>query len=186
MPQKIWFTDELSIVNPDSNWEDRSQPTGQLYSSYSGAVGVAVRLPFLTASSELRARAPYDIIFIDEKIMPSSNPALKVKMGAGVGVEAPVFNSKVVARAGYSWDQYDPFPYVRKYDNDNYDIWSTNNRTATKDLSLITAGLGYVDSKWSLEGAYGYQAWTLETQREATLVEKHNQHRVALSFSVHY
>jgi hypothetical protein len=121
-------------------------------------------------------------VYPDEKI-PASSPAAHVKMGAGLGVEAPLFNTKLVARCGYSWDQYDPFLFVRKYDNESTN-WNMDGLSSKKSRSLLTGGLAYVDKNWCLEGAYGYQAWQLDTK--GTLTENYNQHRVTLSFSLHF
>jgi hypothetical protein len=184
LPQQIWFDENASEIYPhfDSLASSSGTFTGQLLSSYSGAVGVAVKLPYLTITSEARARAPYDLVFPDEQI-PASSPAAHVKMGAGLGLEAPLFNTKFVARCGYSWDQYDPFIFVRKYDNESIN-WAMDGLTSRKDRNLVTGGLAYVDKNWCLEGAYGYQTWKLD--RRETLTENHKLHRFTLSFSIHY
>ncbi len=187
LPQTIWFDEDFSEEYPGSALQSySSNPTGQLLSSYSGAMGVAVKLPYLTVSSELRARAPYDIAYPDERI-PSSSPAAHVKMGAGLGLEVPLFNTKWVARCGYSWDEYDPFVFVRKYDHENI-IWDMDGLSARQDRNLLTGGIAYVDKNWCVEGAYGYQAWKLDTQfdRNVTLGENYNLNRFTLSFSIHY
>jgi hypothetical protein len=187
LPQHIWFTEDYSEFYPNTDSLPYSDSfSGQLLSSYSGAMGVAVRLPYLTVSSEIRARAPYDVVYADEQI-PSSSPAAHVRMGLGLGVEAPVSTTKLVVRGGYSWDQYDPFLFVRKYDGESIS-WSTDGLTAKKNRNLLSAGLAYVDDKWSIEGAYGYQTWTPATQRENVplLTENYALNRFTLSFSVHY
>jgi hypothetical protein len=159
-----------------------SSSSGQLLSSYSGALGIAVKLPYLTATSEVRARAPYDVVFIDEQI-PKSSPAAHSKMGAGLGLEAPIPVSKMVFRCGYSWDEYDPFLFISKYDGESTD-WGTDGVTAKNGRNLFTGGLAYVANNWCLEAAYGYQIWKLDTK--GTLAENHNLQRFSLSFSLHY
>jgi hypothetical protein len=184
LPQQIWFNENANEIYPhfDTIPSSSGSFTGRLLSSYTGAVGIALRLPYVTISAEGRARAPFDVVYPDENI-PQSSPAAHVKMGAGLGVEAPLFNTKVVARCGFSWDQYDPFLFVRTYDYDTTN-WNMDGLSGKKDRSLITGGLAYVDKNWCLEGAYGYQTWKLD--RNSTLTENHNQHRFTLSFSVHY
>jgi hypothetical protein len=187
LPQTIWFDENFSEDYPKSASQTYSaNPTGQLYSSYSGAMGVAVRMPFLTVSTELRARAPYDIAYPDWKI-PSSSAAAHVKMGAGLGLEAPIFTSKWVARCGYSWDQYDPYAFVRKYDHEPMS-WDMFGLSSKQDRNLLTGGIAYVDKNWCIEGAYGYQLWKLDTQWDSNIVlkENRNMNRFTLSFSIHY
>ena len=144
-----------------------------------------MRLPFLTVSTELRARAPYDIAYPDEKI-PQSSAAAQMKMGAGVGVEVPIYMSKVLVRGGYSWDQYDPFVFVRQYDNENI-IWDEDALNDYKFRSLVTCGLAYVDDNWCIEGAYGYQTWNFDSKFDNVILAEHHQlHRFTISFAVRY
>jgi hypothetical protein len=183
LPQQLWFTDDFSENYPGTTTSSySSNATGQLLSSYSGAMGVAVKLPFLTASSEVRARAPYDLVYPDEQI-PKSSPASHAKFGAGIGLEAPVPMSKLAVRCGYSWDQYDPFLFVSKYDEETTD-WTTGGLTAKNDRNLFTAGLAYVENSWCIEGAFGHQTWKLDTK--GTLTEDHILNRVTLSLSLHF
>ncbi len=183
LPQQIWFSEDFNEVNQYANQPQYSeQSNGRLLSSYSGAIGVAAVLPFMTVTSEFRARAPYDMVYPDEQI-PSSSPARRTKIGAGLGIETPLFNSKMLVRGGYSWDQYDPFIFVRKYDNNTIN-WNTDGLNSDKNRNLLSTGLAYVLNNWCIEGGYGYQFWTLDTK--GTLTEDHGMHRFVLSVSVHY
>jgi hypothetical protein len=159
IPQTIWF-DESSTFSGSYK--------GQLNSSFSGAIGVAGVLPFMTLSSEVRLRAPYDFINPDEAI-PTTSPAHDVKTGAGIGAEIPLSTSNFLVRLGFSWDQYDLYEFAMKYDNEPTGIdtvgdltgWSTSEYGVTKDRKLLTAGIAYVLSNASFEASYGYQSWGL-------------------------
>ena len=186
LPQQIWFDEDWSETYPGTDVRSFSPKySGKLLSSYSGAIGAAMRLPFLTVSTELRARAPYDIAYPDEKI-PQSSAAAQMKMGAGIGVEVPIYMSKVLVRGGYSWDQYDPFVFVRQYDNENI-IWDEDALNDYKFRSLVTCGLAYVDDNWCIEGAYGYQTWNFDSKFDNVILAEHHQlHRFTISFAVRY
>ena len=159
IPQTLWF-DESSTFS--------GAYKGQLNSSFSGAIGVAGVLPFMTLSSEVRLRAPYDFINPDEAI-PATSPAHDLKAGAGLGAEIPLSTSNFLLRLGFSWDQYDLYEFAMKYDNEPTGIdtvgdltgWSTSGYGVTKDRKLFTAGVAYVLSNVSFEASYGYQSWGL-------------------------
>jgi hypothetical protein len=73
--------------------------------------------------------------------------------------------------------------FTLQYDNENPG-WSTEGLTVARDRQLITAGLAYVSSSWSLEGSYGYQFWKLNTN--GLLDENNSLQRVLVSFSVRF
>ena len=186
LPQQIWFDEDYYEEYPGTSQAYSTNPTGQLLSSYSGALGVAVKIPFLTISSEVRARAPYDLAYPGQRI-PTSSPAAHMKMGAGIGLEVPLLNTKWVARGGFSWDEYDPFVFVRKYNGENIS-WDTEGLSAKRGRNLWSGGLAYVEKNWCLEGAYGYQSWKLDTQYDQNiyLKENYNLNRFTLSLSIRY
>jgi hypothetical protein len=193
LPQTIWFNEDYFEYYPGTDSLPYGDSfTGKLLSSYSGALGFALKLPYVTVSSEVRARAPYDMVYADENI-PTSSPAAHARVGFGAGAEVPLFSTKWVARAGYSWDEYDPFQFVRKYTpkySDEKDAidWNTGAMSAKKARNLLSAGLAYVENRWSVEGAYGYQTWELNTQVDqgALLEENYALQRFTLSLSIHY
>jgi len=183
LPQTIWF-DETSSFSGDYK--------GQLFSSFNGAVGVAGVLPFITLSSELRFRAPYDYLSPEEAIPPIS-PAHSTMMGAGAGAEIPLFKSNFLLRLGYSWDQYDLYQFAMKYDGevtgrdykgDNVG-WGTYGTSVVKNKNLISGGLAYVTGSMSLEASYGYQSWQL-TVFDGNRNDKDNLQRFLVSMSFRY
>jgi hypothetical protein len=183
VPQTIWFSQDVSETYPHSPGEPEytSQTTGTLISSYSGAVGVSGVFPFLTASTEFRVRAPYTFMYPAENI-PSQSLAAKARVGAGAGVEIPLFVSTALLRLGYSWDQYDSHQFARKFDYEKNIYWDMEGKTPAGDSHLVTAGLGFILKNVCLEASYGYNFWTLDTR--GTLEEAYSQHRLvtALSF----
>jgi hypothetical protein len=176
LPQTIWFTEDPAIYDGFSK--------GQLFSSYSGAVGISGVLPFATISSEFRFRAPYDFVNPDD-VIPTSSPAAHTRVGAGLGAEAPLFIKNALLRLGYSWDQYDTHTFAIKYDNDNPQlVWETNGVTVNQDRNLITGGLALVSSGMSIEASYGYQFWKLNTN--GTLNESNHLQRFLVSMSTRF
>ncbi|MCU0609428.1 MAG: hypothetical protein MUF22_06665, partial [Chitinispirillaceae bacterium] len=108
LPQTIGYVEQSTY---SGEWH------GTLYSSFSGALGVAATLPFMIVTSEIRFRAPYDIIFPEESI-PSGSPAHYFKNGAGIGGEIPLSKSNLLLRFGYSYDEYDPYRFAMRYDGE--------------------------------------------------------------------
>jgi hypothetical protein len=183
LPQTIWFDESANETYPHSNlYEASGSWKGELNSSYSGAIGVAYAFRFMTLSSEVRFRAPYDFVFPNE-VIPDNCIAHRTNMGAGLGAEAPLWSTKMILRAGYSWDQYDPYSFVKKYDGESID-WSGNGLNVDEDRNLVTAGLAYITSSWCIEGGYGCQFWKVNTDN--ILKEEHVLHRFLLSFSFRY
>ncbi len=176
LPQTIWFTEDPPI--------DEGFSQGRLFSSYSGAVGISTVLPMATLSSEFRFRAPYD--YVDpEDVIPSNSPAHYSRVGAGLGAEIPLFIKNALVRLGYSWDQFDTHPFAIKYDNDTSQAeWGTDGVTANQDRHLLTAGLAYVSSGFSIEASYGYQFWKLNTN--GTLNEDNHSQRLLVSWSTRF
>ena len=183
LPQTIWFNESFTETHPVAPSQDYDATyQGQLFSPLNGALGVSTVLPFGTISSEFRFRAPYDAMNPEDSI-PSNSPAHHSSVGAGLGVEIPLGNSKTLFRGGYSWDQYDTHLFTLQYDNEKPG-WSTEGLTVARDRQLITTGLAYVSSSWSLEGSYGYQFWKLNTN--GLLDENNSLQRVLVSFSVRF
>ena len=190
LPQTIWYDENYTLGNSK----------GQLYSSFSGAIGAAATLPFMTISTELRCRAPYDYLAPEDAI-PTSSPAGSTKMGAGAGFEIPLFNSNILVRLGYSWDQYDIYQFAMKYDNevtgansstDNSGWRSTDTYGVTysvvKDRQQFSGGLAYVGSGMSIEASYGYQFWQLNANdiNNNMRTDKDQLQRFLVSMSFRY
>jgi hypothetical protein len=191
LPQTIWFTQDISETNPNTDFGEYDYPTanGKIFSSYSGAIGFSGTFPFMTFSTEFRARSPYTLAYPSENI-PSSSLAAKTIFGAGVGVEAPVFVSTVLLRAGYSWDQYDTHLFALQYDDPQLNYppgqpnWDSQGEAPVGDEHLITVGIAYIMKNACLEISYGYNFWQLETNDQLT--EAHTQNRVMTSLSFRF
>lgn len=176
LPQTIWFTEDPPIYEGFSK--------GQLFSSYSGAIGISTVLPIATLSSEVRFRAPYDYVN-PEDVIPSTSPAHSSRVGAGLGAEIPLFIKNALVRVGYSWDQYDTHPFAIQYDGDTSQaVWESDGVTVNQDRNLLTAGLAYVSSGISIEASYGYQFWKLNTN--GTLSESDHIQRFLVSLSTRF
>jgi hypothetical protein len=184
LPQTIWFDESLDETYPHSSNTIVSYSwNGTLKSSYSGAFGASYAFKYFTLSSELRFRAPYDFIFPDEEI-PSGSIAHRTNLGGGLGAELPLGKTNMLLRGGYSYDQYDPYLFVKKYDDESSVDWSTDGFNIDSDRNLVTAGLAYVANSWCIEGGYGCQFWKVNTNE--TLKEKHVLHRFMMAFSLRY
>lgn len=188
IPQTIWFTENMSVTYPHSNYPDSSgQSTGKIFSSYSGALGFAATLRYLTVSTEVRARAPYDFVNPTD-IIPQQSLAGKPRIGVGIGLEAPLVVSAVLVRAGYSWDQYDSHPFAEKVDNGKPMNWESGGLEPDGDKHLVTVGLGFILKSIGLDLAYGYNFWNLTTHGSVidVLHETHSQQRFTASLSFRF
>ncbi|MDR2591992.1 MAG: hypothetical protein LBC59_04205 [Chitinispirillales bacterium] len=206
---KVNFVDNVDFVEtqhyklfPDSSREKASPGKGHLYSAPSGALGAELTLPWLTAALDFRVTLPYTFILpsVDVKSMPDGLQARDLKVGAGLGLEAPVPNLPIVLRAGYSFDQYDLFPRIAKYEGDREDgiDWDVilGERTAWRaagDRHTVAAGIGVFTSGFGLELSYAYQVWGVasETKTEEGKVsfrfnEDYSSHRVMTAIIFRY
>lgn len=183
LPQTIWFSESYAETYPSAPlWEYDTTRQGRLFSPIKGALGASTSLPFGTISTEVRFRAPYDLANPEDSI-PSYSAAHHSSAGVGLGIEIPLGNSKTLFRGGYSWDQYDTHLFTLQYDNGKPG-WSTEGLAVARDRQLMTGGLAYVATSWSLEGSYGYQFWKLATN--SLLIENNRLQRVLVSFSIRY
>jgi hypothetical protein len=188
-PQTVWFTENITDNIPYATSEGGSfQNTGKLFSSYSGAFGGAAVFPLVTVSAEVRARASYSFAY-PQYTIPDNSLAGRTLYGAGVGIEAPLGVSWILARAGFSWDQYDTHLFVKQYDNDTSGPgWDPAGLSPSGDKLQGSAGMGFVLHNVLLEWSYGYGVWKFVTNGTAngTLSETHVQQRLLLSMSVHF
>lgn len=187
LPQTIWFNEGIAEINPHTSSTavyDYPKAHGRIFSSYSGAVGLSSTFPFLTATAELRARAPYSFVYPNEKF-PSTSLAGRTILGAGLGLEAPIVSSAILLRAGYSWDQFDTHLFAIQYDDPFIPAnWDPLGEAPNKDIQMITIGAAFIIKGVCLEIGYGYSFWGLETND--VLTEDHSQHRVAASLSFRF
>ena len=184
VPQTIWFTEDISETYPhspsESNYSD--QYSGKLMSSYSGAFGAAAVFPFLTASAECRVRLPYTILYPLARI-PDTSLSSQTLWGLGLGLEAPLGVSWVLARAGFSWDQFDTHLFVKQYNGEDPG-WDPQGLSPVGDKLMGTLGMGFIIRRVCLEWAYGYGVWRLNTR--GTLDETHVQQRLLASLSFRF
>ena len=184
VPQTIWFTENISETYPHSTslspYSD--QYSGKLMSSYSGAFGAAAVFPFLTASAECRARLPYTVLYPLERI-PDTSLASKTLLGAGLGLEVPLGVSWILARAGFSWDQFDTHLFVKQY-SDTTPGWDPESLSPVGDKLMGTLGMGFIIRRVCLEWAYGFGVWRFNTR--GTLDETHVQQRLLGSLSFRF
>ncbi|MDR2728400.1 MAG: hypothetical protein LBB56_04650 [Chitinispirillales bacterium] len=163
-----------------------SHDNGRVYRAPSGSLGAGITLPWVTIAFDGRFTMPYTFILPSEKI-PENSQAKYFKLGGGIGVEAPLSFIPVVLRGGYSYDEYDLFSRVLKYDGETID-WG-QRYSVDKNLHTITAGVGVFTSGTGLELSYGYQTWaTAYKGSDYYMPQKQNfsSHRVAAGFIVRY
>jgi hypothetical protein len=187
-PQTIWFNEK---------WIDSGNSfPGVLASSFSGAMGAAVSLPFGMVSTEFRFRAPYDYLFPEDNI-PENSPARHFKNGGGIGAEIPLLKTNVLLRGGYSLDEFDLYQYAMKYDNEPVGAeftgdsitgsWGTNGIEVNNNRQELTFGLAYVTIGFSIEATYGYQFWKLTTNGNiGNLHENEHLQRIMISLSTRF
>ena len=154
--------DVLDSLLGDGSVLGGSTYEGTMYSSYTGALGLSATLPFMVVSAELRVRAPYGLVFVDDPGL-SSSQANHACMEAGVGVEVPLVVIPMAARVGYSVGQVDNHAYVVKYSGMASPDWSDDGTVAESYRHLVTGGLGLIAGKCSIDLAYGHQMWSTST-----------------------
>ena len=163
-----------------------SHDNGRVYCAPSGAIGAGITLPWLTIALDGRFTMPYTFILPSEKI-PENSQAKYFKLGGGIGVEAPLSVIPVVLRGGYSYDEYDLFSRVLKYDGETID-WSQGGYSIDKNRHTVTAGAGVFTSGTGVEFSYGYETWAITYKDRYSYQEKQNfsAHRLAAAFIVRY
>jgi|WetSurMetagenome_2_1015567.scaffolds.fasta_scaffold01661_1 hypothetical protein len=188
LPQTVWFTENGSDdfkYSPDSNYSFQNDK-GRLLSSYSGALGGAAEFRFLTVSAEVRARAPYSFVNPSYNI-PDNSLASKALFGAGLGLEAPLGVSWILGRAGFSWDQFDPYVFAKQYDDENSPEWDPAGGTPVGDKYRGSLGMGFILKNVLLEWSYGYTLWKLDSPGvSGTLHETHVQQNLLMSLSIRF
>ncbi|MDR0308232.1 MAG: hypothetical protein LBI42_15570 [Chitinispirillales bacterium] len=187
MPIDLRFKEEWSgkIFWDDETEDKLSLPKakGRAYRAPSGALGAGIKLPWITIALDGRFTMPYTFILPSENI-PKSSQARYFKCGAGVGLEVPLFVAPVVLRAGYSYDEYDIFSTVLKFDGDDEFIdWDPNGLSVDKNRQTITAGMGIFTSGTGIELSYGYQTWGVAHKNSDRLLKQtFAAHRVMTTF----
>lgn len=187
-PHRVNFTDNYDEKYYSDNMHSRGQYDEELYSSYSGAVGFSVNLPFMIISSEARATLPFTWTFPTE-IIPENSQAHNTKLGGGVGVEIPIVRTPMLIRLGYSYDELDLHQYVIKVDGAI--DWSDDGVSVDKDRQSFNAGIGFVTQYFTFDITYGFQIWGINTIDVSTanspvLHQDYFENRASVSFALRY
>lgn len=173
-----------SYTDTTLNFKTKTKMT----SSYSGAAGASLILPFLTLSTECRVTLPFDFVFPSENI-PSNSQAGYFKVGGGAGVEIPVVVLPIIFRVGYSIDELDLHTYAFQYlmeDGEEWSEidWSDGGIKVNRNKQQITAGLGFSGSSVSFDLSYGYSTWGIVTRN--ILKQDYDNHRLMASLAIRY
>jgi hypothetical protein len=152
-----------------------------LQSSFAGALGCAVHLPFATISADALGRAPLPHA-------PSKTDGSYWKGGGGAGIEIPIPWLASLVRGGYAYSQTEFSPMHIVWDDSDAPRDATV--IALRDRHLLTAGYSLIIAgSVSLEAAYGYQAWEFLSRHpdwENDSKETHRWHRAMVSVSIRY
>jgi hypothetical protein len=184
VPQALHFTEHVtsSYPNVSTLGKQSYEREGILVSSYTGAVGLSIRLPIVTVVAEGRVRAPFSLVYPNEDI-PDGGTARDFPAGVGAGVEVPLVFVPVVVRIGYAWDQLGQYVYVERY-GDQPLTWSGDILEPARHLHRLGAGLACVIGSVRITTAYEMRSW--EFVRDDALTLEHSLHRVAVSMAVRY
>ncbi|MBN1128886.1 MAG: hypothetical protein JXA71_07865 [Chitinispirillaceae bacterium] len=154
---------------------------GRLNSSWNGALGAALHLPYATVSLEAIARAPY------RNATPHTD-ASYWKGGLGAGCELPLPWISSLLRCGYAFQQIDQAAMRTTWDDGGVD--PEEKIAVLRGRHLMTAGYSLLASGGiSLETAYGYQVWEFPSTDPAwssMIGERHSAHRVMASVAIRY
>jgi len=174
------------IDNYGYSYNMSSTAKGRAYSAPSGAWGAGLVLPWLTAAIDFRVTMPYTFILPSENI-PENVQARYFKCGAGVGLEVPLTVAPVVLRGGYSLDEYDLFPLIHKFEDEQID-WDFGSEFSADGLKhTLTAGAGVFTSGIGFELSYGYQTWGIIHRNESRqLKQRYSNHRVMTALIFRY
>lgn len=179
LPQFIFF-DESYYDNISGN-----EPlTGRLKNSASGALGISFMLPFMLIDIETHARCP--IPEAEENTLFSY-----WKIGAGAGIEVPLFVKALFFRCGYSWQEVDMYPMMIDSKDIEDDVYADVNITPVKDEHFFTTGFSFLSKNGiCFEIAYGFRFWELSSstapEASSPMTEKHYLHTVSSSLAVRY
>jgi hypothetical protein len=155
---------------------------GKLQSPFSGAIGAALQLPFLTISSDMTFRAPL------AGSVPSGSDLAYWKEGIGLGFEVPAKWLAGVIRGGYSYSQFDPASMQIKWEDPSIDTGVTV--TGLHGHQLLSVGYSlFAGNSVSFDVAYGYviSEFSMKyTDWENIQTEKNTYQRGMVSLSIRY
>jgi len=153
---------------------------GTLRSSMGSALGLAATLPFVKIAADATVRSPNPDV--DE------GDLAYWKIGAGVGLEIPVTALNALFRAGYSWKEYDLYPYA-DYVDDMLQS-DVNVDVNGSELHRFNLGTTFVLSKnITLDFAYTsmfFNTQTVDTDWRNTLEKRYSVNRFDCAFSIRY
>jgi hypothetical protein len=151
---------------------------GVLQSGFSGALGAALQMPYMTVSSDIRFRSP----------ISNAPRGSHWKAGAGIGAEVPLRRLASVIRCGYSWSELDLSSMQIKWDEGG--VEAPEPLMVLRNEHLFTAGYSlFLGSTVSLELAYGYCFWKFSTSDPAwqsAITEQHTLQRGMMTISIRY
>ena len=176
IPQVIRY----KTVQRVAGYDGAERSKGTLRSSMGSALGFAVTLPFAMVSTDVTARSPNPDV--DE------GDLAYWKIGAGVGVEVPVTVLNLLFRAGYSWKEYDLYPYADYVDGMRQP--DANVDVSGSDLHRFNLGATFVLSKSiTLDFAYTnmlFDTRSVDINWRNALDKKYSVNRFDCVFSVRY
>jgi len=183
-PQILRYRDRLDGIYDNESIDATDKY--RIYSSYKGALGAAVTLPFITVSAEARSTMPFGYLFPVEDM--DNSQASIFKNGVGAGVEVPLVAIPLILRAGYSFDMLDLHPwvydYLEPYENKRTIDWSDNGMKVNRNLHRIGAGFGITTASTSFDLSYGFSTWGITTKSH--LEQIYVRHRVLASMAVRF
>jgi len=154
---------------------------GQLRSSFAGGLGGAITLPFAIISVDGTFRAPNADV--------DSGNLSYWKVGSGIGVEVPVEPMNAMFRCGYTWKEFDQYPYA-EYVDDTLVVNTSDAVDSDGAVHLITAGATFVLSKSViLDLAYAntrYSSELVAYDWMNTVKKTSSKHRGAVSIAIRY
>jgi hypothetical protein len=172
----------LEIDGVVPGYSNEATNLGSLRSPFSGAVGVAMRLPYLTISTEGTLRAPFANV-------ASGSAQGSWQEGFGVGVEVPAPWISSLVRMGYSIQQLDIESMEIRWDDPSQNGASESDATV-RNRQLFTIGYSIFLTKSMLcEVAYGYRSWEFRKSNadwQSTVDVEHEVHQIETSLAIRW
>jgi hypothetical protein len=154
---------------------------GVMTSGFSGATGMAWKMPWVTLTSDLVFRAPLSHA-------PAASDLAHWRAGAGLGVEIPLRWMASIVRAGYSRRHGDLSAMQLWWDGSGPD--PADPVTLVRDWRLLTAGYTlFIGKTVSFDIAYGNLTHTLSTSYadwQSPMVEDHSLQQGTVTLSIRY
>jgi long-subunit fatty acid transport protein len=149
---------------------------GRLVSYYSGACGLALSFPFASANAEVTARAPHP----DAKEGESQS---YWQVGAGIGLEVPIFSKSLKLRTGYSWHDYAPYPYRVQYLGDVVVDNTVPEQSFDGEHQVGIGCAWHPNDLLTFDLAYAHRFYNVSTE---ALDELHQSQRLAGSITLSF